>query len=394
MKTNTSTPPPAGSVSLFRMYHRDAEQLGLRFAHDEKTKNHLRHLEGIKWSATHSCYYLPDIPESIRRLINHCRGVVWVDLSLIRKSKPSTGRKTAADKKGAPSLRPLSQESEELVSRMNDKIKLKGYSRHTLKSYQSQLRQYLSNLPEDQDPMSMSKEDIEQYLLRRQEKNPTSESDVNMHINAIKFLYEQVLGRDRMLFYLPRPIKPLKLPKVLGEHELERIFRAVTNLKHKTILLTAFSCGLRVGEVIKLRIQDIDSERMQVFVERSKGKKDRYVTLSPVLLDVLRKYLKLYKPRPEFYLFEGQEKGKHYSSRSAQKIFNRAVKAAGIHKKVTFHVLRHSYATHLLEKGVDIKYIKELLGHFDIKTTERYLHVAREKLVHIQSPLDFLDKDI
>jgi len=133
---------------------------------------------------------------------------------------------------------------------------------------------------------------------------------------------------------------------------------------------------------------------MQVFIERSKGKKDRYVTLSPILLDVLRKYVQQQKPRPVQYLFEGQVTGQPYSTRSAQEIFNKAVKAAGIHKKVTFHVLRHSFATHLLEKGIDTKYIKELLGHFDIKTTERYLHVTRDKLVHIRSPLDYLDTRI
>ncbi len=193
-----------------------------------------------------------------------------------------------------------------------------------------------------------------------------------------------------MLFYLPRPEKPLQLPKVLGEHELERLFRAVSNLKHKAILLTAFSCGLQVSEVVRLKLSDIDSDRMQVLIQRSKGKKDRYVTLSPILLDILRQYLKLQNPRPKVYLFEGQRVGEAYSLRSAQVIFQRALKAASIHKDVSFHSLHHRYATHLLEKGVDIRYIKELLGHFDIKTTERYLHVAREKLIHIKSPLDYL----
>src|SRR5690606_16295978 len=162
--------------------------------------------------------------------------------------------------------------------------------------YTQYLRRYLSAIG-PADPESMSKNDIEAYWLERQRRRPTSESDAHAHINAIKFLYEQVLGRDRMLYYLPRPEKPLQLPKVLGEHELERVFRGVPNLKHKAILLTAFSCGLRVSEVVRLKLADIDSERMQVFIERSKGKKDRYVTLSPVLLDVLRQYIRLARPR-------------------------------------------------------------------------------------------------
>ncbi len=283
---------------------------------------------------------------------------------------------------------------QDLLNRVREKIILKGYSPQTLKSYTSHLRKYLVAIAQTRNPLEVTKAAIEQYLLERQKKHSYSESDINSHINAIKFLYEQVLGHERMLFYLPRPEKPLQLPKVLGEHELERLFRAVPNLKHKALLLTAFSCGLRVGEVTRLKVHQLDGERMQVFIMRSKGKKDRYVTLSPVLKDVLDRYIARYELGPKDYLFQGQEKGMAYSTRSAQTIFNRAIKEAGIHKDVTFHALRHSYATHLLEKGVDIKYIKELLGHFDIKTTERYLHVAKEKLVHIQSPLDYLDTGI
>lgn len=238
----------------------------------------------------------------------------------------------------------------------------------------------------------VSKPIIEEYLLWRLVQKDCSESDMNSHINAIKFYYEQVLGKQKMLFTLPRPKKPQQLPKVLSEAELERIFRALPNIKHKALLLTAFSCGLRISEAVNLKITDIDSDRMQVLIEKSKGKKDRYVMLSPMLLDVLRAYIKLTKPKPEKYLFEGVEKGKPISIRTAQEIFVAACLKANIHKRVTFHSLRHSFATHLLEKGVDIRYIKDLLGHFSIKTTERYLHVSREKLVHIASPLDYLFK--
>lgn len=193
-----------------------------------------------------------------------------------------------------------------------------------------------------------------------------------------------------MLFALPRPRRPLQLTKVLGETELERLFMAVPNIKHKAVLLTAFSCGLRISEVVNLKISNIDSDRMQVLVERSKGKKDRYVMLSPLLLDVLRSYLKTQRPTPTLYIFKGMATGTPYYVRSAQQIFHAAMQKAGIHKKLSFHSMRYSFATHLLEKGVDIRYIKELLGHFNIKTTERYLHVAREKLVHIASPLAYL----
>ena len=158
------------------------------------------------------------------------------------------------------------------------------------------------------------------------------------------------------------------------------------------MLFTAYSAGLRVSEIVNLKISDIDSRRMQIFVSRAKGKKDRYVNLSPILLDILRNYLLEYQPRPKVFLFESEQTLSAYPTRTVQQIFSNAKRNAGITKDVGIHSLRHSFATHLLEKGTDIKYIKELLGHFNIKTTERYLHVAKEQLVNIVSPFDDLWK--
>ena len=179
---------------------------------------------------------------------------------------------------------------------------------------------------------------------------------------------------------------------MLGEDEITRLFNALTNLKHKAILFTAYSAGLRVSEATALQLNHVDSDRMQLLLKGAKGKKDRYVGLSPVLLDILRAYIKQCKPRPLVYVFEGMKPGKGYSHSSAQQVFRNAREKARIKKDITFHGLRHSFATHLLEKGVDVKYIQELLGHFDIKTTMRYLHVRREQLVNIPSPLDDLFK--
>jgi integrase/recombinase XerD len=163
----------------------------------------------------------------------------------------------------------------------------------------------------------------------------------------------------------------------MGEQEMTRLFNAITNKKHKAILLLRIA-GLRVSEVVYVKLRDIDSDRMQIFLEREKGKKDRLVTLSLVVLDVLRAYLKIKKPKPKQYLFEGTEApGMPHSTRSAQKIFQMARMKAEILKEVNFHSLRHSFATHVLEKGIDLRYFKELLGHFNIKTTERYLHVKK-----------------
>ena len=156
------------------------------------------------------------------------------------------------------------------------------------------------------------------------------------------------------------------------------------------MLFTAYSAGLRVSEIVNLKISHIDSTQMQIFIERAKGKKDRYVNLSPVLLDILRTYIKGYQPKPGKYLFESEQTLDAYPTRTIQQIFTNAKNKAGIQKEVGIHSLRHSFATHLLDKGTDIRFIKDLLGHFDIKTTERYLHVSNHKLVNIVSPLDDL----
>ncbi len=372
----TSPEDSGGSVRASLFDYKGRPVIRLEFKYDAGIITEIKKIRGRIYSATFKCWYIPDTSDNRRR---YGLGAF--------EQRPDVACEGPAE---------LSYKAvcESLLERMREKIIPRALSKHTLKNYINHIKVFLGYVGNTVNPMDMTKADIESYLIKRHAQNPTSESDRNSHINAIKFLYEQVLGHDKMLFYLPRPEKPLQLPIVLSEQELERLFRAVSNLKHKAILLTAFSCGLRVSEVCRLKVKHIDTDRMQVFIERSKGKKDRYVMLSPVLKDVLEKYRELFHVHPNGYLFEGQRAGDPYSTRSAQTIFNRAVKDAGIQKDVTFHVLRASFATHLLEKGVDIKYIKELLGHFDIKTTERYLHVAREKLVHIQSPLDFLNMGI
>ena len=175
---------------------------------------------------------------------------------------------------------------------------------------------------------------------------------------------------------------------MLSEDEVKRLFSVITNLKHKCILMLAYSSGLRVSEVVNVKVTDIDSKRMQIRISQAKGKKDRYTLLSPKYLVFLRKYFKEYRPKD--WLFEGADRGK-YSVRSVQAIMKEAVKRAGITKKVTAHTLRHSFATHLLERGTDLRYIQSLLGHESTKTTEIYTHITTKGFDQIRSPLDDLD---
>jgi site-specific recombinase XerD len=276
-----------------------------------------------------------------------------------------------------------------VLPRMQQQLELKAYSPSTLRTYLNEMAQLLQKLGE-KPADELKPEHLKRYFAYCYTQLGLSENTLHSRMNAIKFYYEQVLGREKFFWEIPRPKKQILLPKLLNEKELGKIFNALNNKKHKAMLFTAYSAGLRVSEIVNLKIKDIDSGRMQIFIARAKGKKDRYVNLSPVLLDILRGYIKNYKPRPKVYLFESEVTGEAYPVRTVQQIFSNAKRKAGISKEVGIHSLRHSFATHLLEKGVDIRFIKDLLGHFDIKTTERYLHVARQKLVNIISPLDDL----
>jgi len=225
------------------------------------------------------------------------------------------------------------------------------------------------------------------YLYHLIEKYKISESKQNTVINAIKAYYEHVLGRPREYYDIQRPKKPQTLPNVLSQEETKRLLNAPSNLKHKAILHTIYSCGLRISELIKLRIEDVHKNEGYVFVKGAKGKKDRHTVLSPKLVELLEAYEKEYKP--SYWLFEGQTGGQ-YSASSIRAIFRRAVKAADANAWATVHTLRHSFATHLLQQGVNLRYVQAMLGHSSPKTTQIYTHVLEinDKVVH--SPLDFL----
>jgi site-specific recombinase XerD len=190
----------------------------------------------------------------------------------------------------------------------------------------------------------------------------------------------------KFMYKVKRPHKDKKLPIVLNQEEVATILSSVENMKHKAILMLVYSAGLRVGEVVKLKPEDIDSKRMLIHVRDSKGRKDRYTILSDVALKTLKNYWEKY--RPKGWLFEGEKEGRHITVRSVQKVFEKSCKAAKIKKDVGIHALRHSFATHLLETGTDLRYIQELLGHKSSKTTEVYTHVSKRAIDKIQNPID------
>lgn len=272
-------------------------------------------------------------------------------------------------------------------------MRLRNYSHKTVKAYLSCLRAFVRYF-RPRHPRQLSNGDIRNYLLHLLEIECRSSGTVNQVFNALRFLYVDLYHRPFVIDSLPRPRKERKLPDVLSELEVSRILRSVGNLKHLTMLVLTYASGLRVSEVVSLRIEDIDSERRLIHIRDAKGKKDRYTLLPDSMLGLLHRYWSQYQLAASGWLFPGAEPGHHLSVRSIQNVISRAVDSAEITKPVSMHTLRHSFATHLLEHGTDIRYIQVLLGHQSLKTTEIYTHVSKKEISRIKSPLDFLEKEV
>ncbi len=236
-------------------------------------------------------------------------------------------------------------------------------------------------------PQEIENEDIKRYLYYMVSQRKVATSTSNAIINALKLYYGEILKKN-FIYEVKRPKKDKKLPVVLSREEVRKILHATKNIKHKAILMLMYSGGLRVGEIIKLKPEDIDVNRKLIHIKASKGRRDRYTLLSDIALQTLREYQK--KERPRKWLFPSWNREKHITARTVQKIFQNACRKAGIKKNVSVHSLRHSFATHLLESGIDLRYIQELLGHKSSKTTEIYTHVSTKNLSAIKNPLDSL----
>lgn len=277
-----------------------------------------------------------------------------------------------------------------LIEKTAIKLKQKNYSPSTQKTYLNFISSYLLFCDQNQYNYENS---VTPFLLKLISKK-YSISSQNQAINAIKFLLEHILGLEKQYIEIDRPFKPKYIPTVLSLIEVKQILANTRNLKHKTILKIIYACGLRIGELINLRIEDIDSKRNCIKVKQSKGKKDRLVPLPEELLVDLRRYYRVYKPKN--YLIEGKNiknnnsESVPYSASSIRNILKRAVKHSKIRKHVTPHTLRHSYATHLYEHGVNLRSIQVLLGHGSSKTTEIYTHVSNVHINNTPSPLSFL----
>jgi integrase/recombinase XerD len=269
---------------------------------------------------------------------------------------------------------------DESIKRAEEEMVLRNYSPKTIKSYCSAIRDYLSYYPEGERFCDV--ESLRGFLLKKQEKGYAPQT-VNLSLMAVKFYYLQTL-KLRVRIDLKFAKRSKKLPVVLSREEIGRIIGSISNHKHRTMISLAYGAGLRVSEVVRLRVSDLQFDEGTIHVKRAKGKKDRLTLLPEKLMEDLKTFT-VGKSGSEFVF--NSERGGRLVEKSIQNVFDRAIKATGIVKPATFHSLRHSFATHVLENGVDVRYVQSLLGHQNIRTTQLYTQVTSNKLKTIQSPL-------
>lgn len=350
----------------------------------------LRRIPGHQWNPERKQWQLPDTTETRTALaeIVAMPPAPLPEMLVVKTKQGNAAPKSARHRYIAGKDQPLTTKPPHpLIKQVDDELVLRGMAYGTRKSYGQHLRNYFVWLTQKQiAPEKATREQIREYIVQLAQSGRVSAAYCRGARAAIVFLYETTLKQRDKVNDLPRMKRPHQLPVVLSREEVARILKVTHNIKHRALLMVAYSAGLRVGEVVRLKVSEIDSKRMTIRVTAGKGAKDRYTLLSETALRVLREYFYAFKPK--HWLFFGEKRDDHLSERAAQEIFKDAKKKAGILKPATFHTLRHSFATHLLEDGVDMRYIQELLGHGSIETTERYTHVTERGIQKVKSPLD------
>lgn len=345
--------------------HKDSDVIWIHFPYTIENNKFLKeNLSHVKWSQSQKCWYVLD--NVTNRKILSLPDKIYTGKDLLLK---------------------INEVNKSEWFRFVEFLRLKAYSENTIKTYATEFAQWLyalNNIP----VIHANSEQLRSYLLYCITELKLSENQIHSRLNALKFYYEKVLLHPNFFMEIPRPKKKSNLPKVLSKQDIKKLFEVTTNTKHRMILKICYGLGLRVSEIVDLKIANIDSNRMLVHIENSKGKKDRYVPLPNSILDELRNYYKEFKPKVN--LFENQY-NQSLAIRSVQNVFKTAMTKAKINKKIGIHGLRHSYATHLLEYGTDMIFIQKLLGHSNIKTTEVYAKVSNTFLSKVISPLDQMD---
>lgn len=338
--------------------YKKESRIAVTFEKDPALITRIKQIENYRWNPKLKFWHVPDTIENRTRF----------KILQIEESSPS-------------------EEGTEQLKQFIQWLRSKRYSDNTVKTYSEALKSFLTFFRE-KEISEIRNEDVitynNQYIL----KNNFSSSYQNQIVSAIKLYFSSIREKKIDIAKIHRPRREKLLPNVLSKEEIKAILEAHSNIKHRTMLSLIYSCGLRRSELLHLKPADIDSKRNIVIIRQSKGKKDRITPLSQKILLLLREYYSIYKP--SIFLFEGSKKGSRYSEHSLQNVLKQALEKSKITKPVTLHWLRHSYATHLLESGTDLRYIQELLGHSSSRTTEIYTHVSTKSLQQIKSPFDDL----
>jgi integrase/recombinase XerD len=356
-----------------RVIHKNEKRIKLIFNFDVEIMNILDSFEDVAWSSSMNCWHVKYDENYFSDLQQRFKGI-----SKIVDRSSSKRRDLNHD---------LSMDHNQALHKFNVFMKNRRYSSSTIFNYNKRIKDFLK-FYFDKEIDLINNEDVNYYNYEHMIKRKSSYTIQNQFLTALKLFLNTTSESKIDIEKIERAKGTRKLPEVFSKKEIEKIIKATQNLKHKTILHITYGCGLRRSEIGKIRIQDINPERKLILIRNAKGRKDRLVPLSENLADVLRAYYKIYTPQR--YLFETKP-GISYPAETAYKVFKNALEKSGVKKKVGIHTLRHSYATHLLENGTDLRYIQEILGHKSSKTTEIYTHVSNQNISKINSPADDLD---
>lgn len=366
------------SVRLFPLEHKKAMHIGIAFKYDEAVKAHIKKLAGVLWTSTHSCFYIADSPGNKSRLYQHLAQQNYTVFS----KEIQTGSERRF-KREETLRKKLGRSGIKYLWEFVNFLRGKRYSESTVRTYYNFVLKFLSF--QTKPVAEITNRDVELFVEEVIAGRGYSISSHRQCISALKLfaeLHPQAIF-DAEKFETPK--KSMYLPSVLSREEVIDLLRSTRNLKHRAVLALIYSSGLRIGELLKLQLKDIDIDRRQILIRQAKGRKDRYAILAESYLPLLYNYMATYKPSKLFV--EGKD-GKAYSSSSVRSFLKYSCNRAGIYKPVSPHTLRHSFATHMLENGIDIRYIQELLGHSRPETTMIYTHVTEKSLKKIKSPLD------
>lgn len=369
--------------------HRQQEVVLIRFEYNLPIINRLKEMEGTRWSRSHGCWLIAKEDFDMGSFFERLKALTYIDYSALKKQQfvlPPNNTERGYNSQKTKSN--VSEQTKFVLQGFKIWLQQKRYGENTIKSYMYHLEIFFGYFA-DKKPENIQTSDIAQFNNDFILKNELSFTFQNQTISALKKFYAVVHQRDLEAENLQRPRRSHSLPKVMSKQLLEKFFANIKNTKHKMAFETIYAFGLRRSELLNLKLQHIDSKRGMLSVINAKGKKDRSLPISKRWLEKVTSYYLSYKPK--VYLIEGQYAGKSIAAASLQQVFESTLVKSNITKPYTIHCLRHSFATHLLENGTDLRYIQELLGHKSSRTTEIYTHVSNESLKNIKNPFDDLN---